>query len=586
MAAPRFINELTAAGSLSAGAALVVFQDGDTFRTTPQALITEAPSFTQSGSGAVSRPVSGKLQETVSVLDFIPVASHAGIAAGSVTSDLTAYFVLALATGKRVFVPAGTYYVNVTQFASNAYLFGEGEATVIRAFTTTASTLKCLSADASTFITGVTIRDLKLFGTVVAESFNANPALIDFTGVKRCRIENVYFEGFRLDGIYLGGNVGASEYHNLEVIIKNCVFDGVNNGGRNGISVIDCDGIEIEGNVFRNCAKSDQPGSIDFEPNQSFSVIKNVRVMNNRFYNTDGNRGHVTFSVHNIDSANFANVTVSGNHFEDGDAVVVYTDDTTPSVFPSATQNIIIADNIAINVTNFLEKQTGPIYGLIIADNIICGTSAGQGRIVIGDGSTDWTVKDITITGNQITSNIAIPVAISDNSENVIFSKNIMRGATQAHTRFGITGTATTNYIVKDNVFLGSPSNGMCQHDASTHNISTNFWKDNFAPVGVGHTFRALRTDFTGTSNPVGFQISALPSEWPYGVSLTRVSGDTVDAASQTGILYTHKESAAANTLIYQWFVPDYSATYKDDLYFRKAVDASNWDGWYQLTGT
>lgn len=50
MAAPRFINELTAVTSLSAGAAVAVFQDGVTLRSTPQHFITQAESFTQSGT--------------------------------------------------------------------------------------------------------------------------------------------------------------------------------------------------------------------------------------------------------------------------------------------------------------------------------------------------------------------------------------------------------------------------------------------------------------------------------------------------------------------------------------------------------
>lgn len=125
MAAPRFINELTAASSVSAGAALALFQDGSTLRCTPEQLITSAASFTQSGSGAVARDVQGRLREYVSVLDFIPTNLHAGIAAGTETSSLSTYIQSAIdslsANGGRLYFPAGTYYI-----ASTLNLFRSG----------------------------------------------------------------------------------------------------------------------------------------------------------------------------------------------------------------------------------------------------------------------------------------------------------------------------------------------------------------------------------------------------------------------------------------------------------------------------
>jgi hypothetical protein len=47
------------------------------------------PKFKQSGTGAVNRDFDEKLRESVSVLDFIPVAEHAAIQAGTSTYDCT-----------------------------------------------------------------------------------------------------------------------------------------------------------------------------------------------------------------------------------------------------------------------------------------------------------------------------------------------------------------------------------------------------------------------------------------------------------------------------------------------------------------
>lgn len=68
--------------------------------------------FVQSGTDAVERTVTNKLQDTVSVLDFIPVEYQAAIRAGTSTYDCTsAYTALAAAVpdGTTVYWPPGTY---------------------------------------------------------------------------------------------------------------------------------------------------------------------------------------------------------------------------------------------------------------------------------------------------------------------------------------------------------------------------------------------------------------------------------------------------------------------------------------------
>lgn len=75
-------------------------------------IVSSKLAFTQTGSGAVQRTVESKLQDVVSVLDFIPVAEHAAIKNGTSTYDCTsAYTALAAAVpdGTTVYWPPGTY---------------------------------------------------------------------------------------------------------------------------------------------------------------------------------------------------------------------------------------------------------------------------------------------------------------------------------------------------------------------------------------------------------------------------------------------------------------------------------------------
>jgi len=70
--------------------------------------------FIQAGTGAVQRTVESKLQDVVSVLDFIPQVEHAAIKAGTSNYNATAAFaaaVAAVATGGELVVPAGGTYL-------------------------------------------------------------------------------------------------------------------------------------------------------------------------------------------------------------------------------------------------------------------------------------------------------------------------------------------------------------------------------------------------------------------------------------------------------------------------------------------
>lgn len=94
---------------------------------------SEILSFLQTGIGAVVRNVLNKLRERVSVKDFGAV--------GDGVSDDSAAFAAAIAAGRRIHIPAGTYrvgseiYINV----SNRMLYGDGVAatTIICDLTTT-----------------------------------------------------------------------------------------------------------------------------------------------------------------------------------------------------------------------------------------------------------------------------------------------------------------------------------------------------------------------------------------------------------------------------------------------------------------
>lgn len=500
-------------------------------------------------------------------------------AMGDGVTDDTAAFAAAFATGKRVYAPSGTYAAYLLNMPSNSYLYGDGESTVIKPFNPTGlAALGANSGGAAAFITGLTIKDVKFQGSVVANGFWEQAHLVVLEGVKRARIENCYFEGFRGDGLYIGAGRSGTERHNFDVIVKNCVFDGVNNDNRNGISVIDVDGIEIEGCVFRNCARSTMPGSVDFEPDTAVSCIKNVRVIGNRFYNTDGNRGHLVFSTQN--TALFENVIVKGNHFEDAgtqSAILFNLQTSAP-----ATPHRVIIDNNTATITggNFIYKRDGCTDGFIISNNIV---SCLRGAWFSNAGVVQ-TDRNINIVNNTFyVDNNGYGAVMSENVSHIGIIKNIISGTASRHILIG--GNGSSEYVsINDNDFIGTPINTTIGHTSTTTNPITNVCIGN--RFTASHQFRAAKTDFAGSiANPTGADEAAAPSAFPYGVCTARISARTIAGASQTGMLYTYKQTSAADTAIWQEFIPDYDATYLDDVYFRKAIDGANWAAWFRVTG-
>jgi len=180
VASPKFINELTAVTSLSAGAAVAVFQDGTTLRATPAQFITQAESFVQSGSGASSRTVQQELRERFSVTQFGAV--------GDGTTDDTTAFTNAIASNRELYIARGmTFIVGdvVKEDISNFRMYGGG---IIKR-----------KAAASKIIT---------FG--------------DDDGVTQAK--NIILEGLRVDANAVGSFGGINFYNAENVWVHRCHF--------------------------------------------------------------------------------------------------------------------------------------------------------------------------------------------------------------------------------------------------------------------------------------------------------------------------------------------------------------------------
>jgi hypothetical protein len=241
-------------------------------------------------------PSSSKV---ANVLDFLPASEHAAIRAGHSAHDCTSGIQAAIAAAGKVFVPAGIYPVKQLNLKSGLELYGEGPASVLRAYD---QSLACEFMLATYIRNGgsrrvadnmrdIHLHDLKLDGRVAEFGYEQYFYLLAVNATSDLTAERMMFYGFRGDGMYVGsGTLASTERHNQRIAVRDCIFDGAVKDNRNGLSVIDCDQLTVQSCVFRNIGNaklSRSVGGIDFEPDHNWSVYRNVTIAHCRFIDID-----------------------------------------------------------------------------------------------------------------------------------------------------------------------------------------------------------------------------------------------------------------------------------------------------------
>lgn len=466
----------------------------------------------QEGSPAQAIPANSIVEIRVtaqSVLDAIAFySSDVSVkvygAVGDGVTDDTAAIQNAVNSENIVFFPAGIYLVSSPiSIPSNRTLFGEGAVSIISYTGTTASrgAFYINSGSSSVYVDNVTVRDLKLLGQVASLGFSEFVHLISFSGVRDCVIERCVIEGFRGDGILIGsGDVAGQERHNINVTIRDCYINGVNNDNRQGVSVIDGNGVVIENNYFTRCTRSSMPGAIDIEPDDNnYHVIKNISIRNNRIYDCRGGVGAITVLLpiqtfttapngfviegNYIDSPNAPNNNHYGIFFEFGN----------PFAAPPIAAITDATPNLGVRILNNYIKMptTGPgrcivvwnINDAVIADNEFVGGSTS----LLGYPGTN--VLDVSFVNNSFTRvNGTGDYAISVfTGSRIKFEGNVFKdcggvsGAARGAIEFN---TGTTSYVdIINNVFV-SPNGSFTQQ----------------AIRDAGHTFTGATNRFIGNS--------------------------------------------------------------------------------------
>ncbi len=174
-------------------------------------------------------------------------------------------------------------------------------------------------APPSTVLTNIQIDNLSMIGNLITSppptplDYNENNCLIFVGGVNGFKVQLASFSEFEGDGIYMGSPVQQFLVHNADLQLIDCLFDGVNNGNRNGISLIDCTGWMVKDTIFARCCNPNRPdglptpGAIDVEPELAGSRVKNGVITGCSFLDIGGN----AFALLNGIGADCSGLTIS-----------------------------------------------------------------------------------------------------------------------------------------------------------------------------------------------------------------------------------------------------------------------------------
>jgi hypothetical protein len=438
--------------------------------------------------------------------------------------------------------------------------------------------------------------------------FNEFRHLLDLHAVTNFLIKDCKFIGFKGDGIYIGsGDQGGLERHNKDITIENCLFDGVNNQNRNGISIIDGQNIKILNNNFFNTTSETMPGAIDLEPNSVWNIVKNIKIENNYFENIFGGVGVICgYFIYSNEEMNepFTDIKIKNNTIYNCKNGIVLQQDTknsTPVSENTISNNISIIDNYMYSDGNNFIANFGIILKglktLKIKNNYIYNYDISG--ILLAYDEDIRKVLDITIENNifeKIESDEWGAISLYEVYYAKIYNNTFIDtgaddGSLGRSIRFH--GGFETKYIEINNNIFNSPNNLItrCITVDGTHilNDFTNTEKNNKFINCSGNDFKASVKD--GLLIEDYYNTSKMPDDFRIGETATDINGDIgLPTSSEQGILKTLKynDSTSYRKFVIQIYYPANNSMSENSIYIRKGNDdgTNTWSNWIEISGT
>ncbi len=317
------------------------------------------------------------------------------------------------------------YAVGNLNLASNIRIEGKGTGVLKQLSGRTSYVLSANAGDrgaanVSGNLTNIMIRNLKFRGLSDTAGFSEHHFLLNLNAVSDVLVEGCEFIAPQGDGIYLGsGNTPNIERHNQRIRINSCKFDGINYANRNGITVIDCDDLSIQGCYFTRLSTNTMPGAIDVEPDGNpWHIVREITVRSCVFDRNGGMYADLGVSI-DASVTNFASrFTFTGNSFSSNRAAAFFfrsrqnelATHSNELVFSSnhishaggrpfvvgGANGVVLSGNVIFDATNQpilgLEAIPNRVYNATLSGNVF--------KEVQNDGLTIYAVSGLTLEGN------------------------------------------------------------------------------------------------------------------------------------------------------------------------------------------
>lgn len=342
-----------------------------------------------------------------------------GADASGVASSTSA-FTAAIATGKSVFIPAGTYTCGVLELTTQGQqIFGEGAISIIVQETAAEQLFYPKAAY-------ITIRDMRLNG-IETDATNSNFAVFTATATaaQYLSIQNVFFSG-------TGSSTG---FNNAVKFDDSCNYGSV-----------------------ENCVIERLWGSVS---GRGYGVLagnaKGIRVTNNNMLATSGRGRHGVYF-----SAGCSDSVASGNYLSgfDQEGISQYSQGAQPTCARNVySNNTLFGCSASTNAFSGAIGIYGHSYGCVISNNTI--TASGQRGITV-DGSSVTDCANTLVIGNTVSYSATRGINLTSTVRtsvigNIVFESSTASAGTSANIMITQDGTtACVDTLIEGNMSAGA----------------------------------------------------------------------------------------------------------------------------------
>lgn len=439
-------------------------------------------TFLQAGIGAVTRSVQDKLREPpVSIEDFGAVSD--GDTPGA--TDNFSFFAAAIATGKDVYVPDGSFMVDITSGLSltlnpGQSIYGNGHSSkiLVKNTSTTLTSFLLMNSDCAVhdlnldaYNTNASFVDTST-NTDPLKDFDYNQYIVGIGGiggigayesnmrVQNCRIAHFWRGlsfGFNKNVIVTGNyiyQIGAwmTQFYICEgVTFSNnvCIYGG----GSGGVAASSCKKSTFSGNIVIGPGTGINPGG---SPEPAYNV-EELSITGNWIMARDCivcENGIVGVSI----TGNYCNVLRdTALPFQNGVGIACTSDSSGTAA--GALGNATIVGNTVVTsggaATGILIGSTSAsfqsIFGIVVSDNIV---KVVNQAIFIRLNDLTATINDVVVSGNQCVATRGI---VLQNVHKAVISNNVCK--TNADTiignYYGIWAPSLRYATISDNDCIG-----------------------------------------------------------------------------------------------------------------------------------